>query len=181
MDLATAERKLDSDPEGARTILAEAGQQAKDTLEELRALSRGFAPPILQDRGLVAALDSLVARSAVPVTFDNGLAPDLRLPPEIERSAYFIAAELLTNVSRHSGAASARLQVAVAGEPDGTRRLELWVTDDGHGGATLTADHGLSGLDERARGLRGDLVVDSPVGGPTRIGARIPVTEGPAN
>ena len=181
MDLASAERKLDSDPEAARTILAEAGKQAQDTLEELRALSRGFAPPILQDRGLVAALDSLVARSTVPVDFDNGLGADLRLPPEIERSAYFIAAELLTNVSRHSGAASARLKVDVTGEPDGTRRLELWVTDDGHGGAALTSSHGLSGLDERTRGLRGDLVIDSPVGGPTRIGVRIPVTETPAN
>ncbi len=180
MDLATAERKLDSDPEAARTILAEAGKQAKDTLEELRALSRGFAPPILQDRGLVAALDSLVARSAVPVVFDNGLAPEVRLPSEIERSAYYIAAELLTNVSRHSGATAARLHVDVTPEPDGSGRLELWVTDNGRGGAELTAGHGLSGLDERARGLRGDLVIESPVGGTTRIGVRIPVTEGTA-
>ena len=180
MDLASAERKLDSDPEGARAILAEAGQQAKDTLEELRALSRGFAPPILQDRGLAAALDSLVARSTVPVTFENGLESDLRLPSEIERSAYFIAAELLTNVSRHAGATAARLVVDVEADPDGARRLDLWVTDNGHGGATLTAGHGLSGLDERARGLRGDLVIDSPAGGPTRIGVRIPVTQTPA-
>ena len=177
MDLASAERKLDSDPEAARTIIAEAGQQAKDTLEELRALSRGFAPPILQDRGLVAALESLVARSIVPVVFDNGLATDLRLPSEIERSAYFIAAELLTNVSRHSGATSARLHVEVSAEPGTPRRLELWVTDNGHGGAAVTAGHGLSGLDERTRGLRGDLVIDSPVGGPTRIGVRIPIPE----
>ncbi len=181
MDLATAERKFDSDPEAARTILAEAGQQANDTLEELRALSRGFAPPILQDRGLVAALDSLVVRSTVPVVFDNGLAPDLRLPSEIERSAYFIAAELLTNVSRHSGATSARLTVDVTLQSDGLRLLELLVTDDGHGGAVLTDGHGLSGLDERARGLRGELLIDSPVGGPTRIGVRIPVTEAPAD
>ena len=181
MDLASAERKLDSDPEAARAILAEAGQQAQDTLEELRALSRGFAPPILQDRGLVAALDSLVVRSTVPVRFENDLAADLRLPPEIERSAYFIAAELLTNVSRHSGATAASLHVDVTGESDATRRLELWVTDNGHGGAALTADHGLSGLDERTRGLRGELVIESPVGGPTRIGARIPVAETPAN
>jgi signal transduction histidine kinase len=177
MDLASAERKLESDPESARAIIAEAGQQAKDTLEELRALSRGFAPPILQDRGLVAALDSLVARSIIPVVFENGLAADLRLPSEIERSAYFIAAELLTNVSRHSGATAARLHVDVSTEAGAPRQLDLWVTDNGHGGATPTAGHGLSGLDERTRGLRGDLMIDSPVGGPTRIGVRIPLPE----
>ncbi len=176
MDLASAERKLDTDPEAARVILAEAGQQAKDTLEELRALSRGFAPPILQDRGLVAALESLVARSTVPLTLENSMPAETRLPSEIERSAYFIAAELVTNVAKHSGATAARLFVGVRHEAvDGSSWIDLWVTDNGSGGAALVEGHGLSGLDERVHGLRGELVVDSPLGGPSRVGVRIPL------
>ena len=68
--------------------------QARDTLEELRALSRGFAPPILQDRGLIAGLESLAARSTIPVSLEMQLDPAIRLAPEIERSAYFVVAEL---------------------------------------------------------------------------------------
>ncbi|WP_431247340.1 sensor histidine kinase [Leifsonia xyli] len=75
MDIAAAERKLADDPEAAATLLAEARQQAGDTLEELRALSRGFAPPILQDRGLVAAAESLAARSPIPIAVESSLQP----------------------------------------------------------------------------------------------------------
>jgi signal transduction histidine kinase len=176
MDLASAERKLDADPEAARALLAEAGRQANDTLEELRALSRGLAPPILQDRGLVAALDSLAARSTVPIAFESRLSPETRLPAEIERSAYYIAAELVANVAKHSRASSASLFVELRNDAaGGSARLDLSVTDNGIGGAALVTDHGLSGLDERVRGLRGELVLDSPAGGPTRISVRIPV------
>ncbi len=177
MDLASAERKLDSDPDGARTLLAEAREQAHDTLEELRALSRGLVPPILQDRGLVTGLESLAARSTIPVQLELMLEPDLRLPSEIERSAYFVASELLTNAAKHSGATRVRLHATLRRVPDDdTTWLDLWVIDNGSGGAVLTEGHGLSGLDERLRGLRGILSVNSPAGGPTAVGAHIPVT-----
>ncbi|PJJ63486.1 sensor histidine kinase [Compostimonas suwonensis] len=180
MDLASAERRLGDDPEAARRLLTEARDQARDTLEELRALSRGFAPPILHDRGLVAGLESLVARSTVPVIAEIEFGPETRLPPEIERSAYFIVAELLTNASKHSGATALRLRASLRDDPTGGPRwLDLWVTDNGRGGAAMTPSHGLAGLDERLRGLRGMLVIDSPAGGPTSIGAHIPV-ESPA-
>ncbi|KQQ95945.1 hypothetical protein ASF62_00710 [Leifsonia sp. Leaf325] len=191
MDLAAAERRLDTDPEAAKTLLAEARLQAHDTLEELRALSRGFAPPILQDRGLVSALDSLATRSPVPVRLESTLRTELRLPGEIERSAYFVASELVTNAVKHADATSIRLvistrgdsvtdadsgadSVAAAGAP-GPRWLDLWVIDDGIGGAATVAGHGLSGLEERLTGLRGVLVIDSPAGGPTTVGAHIPL------
>jgi signal transduction histidine kinase len=175
MDIATAERKLDSDPEGARAILAEAGAQARDTLEELRALSRGFAPPILQDRGLIVAIESLVARSPIPIQLETAIAPGTRFSPELERSAYYVAAELATNLAKHSEATAARLFIDLRTDATGVTWLDVWLTDNGKGGATLVEGHGLRGLDERVRGLRGELIVDSPAGGPTRIGAHIPV------
>ncbi|PPL15927.1 sensor histidine kinase [Microterricola pindariensis] len=174
MDLASAERKLESDPDSAKAMLVEARTQARDTLEELRALSRGFAPPILQDRGLIAGLESLAARSTVPVSFELALHPDTRLAPEIERSAYFVAAELLTNAAKHSGATAIRLHLA-ARQSEGQDWLDLWVIDNGRGGAAKRAGHGLAGLEDRLNGLRGVLSIDSPAGGPTAVGAHIPL------
>jgi signal transduction histidine kinase len=176
MDLATIERRLEQNPDEAKALVGEARDQARETLDELRALSRGFAPPLLQDRGLASALASLAGRSTVPVTFEDAIAPDAPLPASIERNAYFVAAELLTNVTKHSQATAARLRIATRDEGASGHWLDLWVTDNGHGGATATPGHGLAGLDERVRGLRGVLVVTSPVGGPTSIGAHIPYT-----
>ncbi|MFF1573831.1 sensor histidine kinase [Leifsonia sp. NPDC058292] len=175
MDIASAERKLDSDPEGARAILAEAGAQARDTLEELRALSRGFAPPILQDRGLIVAAESLVARSPIPIQLETAIAPGVRFSSELERSAYYVAAELSANLAKHSNATAARMFIDLRKDATGATWLDVWLTDNGQGGASLIDGHGLRGLDERVRGLRGAFTVDSPIGGPTQIGAHIPV------
>ena len=178
MDLASAERKLETDPASARVLLAEARQQAHDTLEELRALSRGLVPPILQDRGLIAGLKSLAARSTIPVQLELTVEPARRLPSEIERSAYFAASELLTNAAKHSRATGIRLHLALRGVPENdTTWLDLWVIDNGVGGAVPTEAHGLRGLDERLQGLRGMLSIDSPAGGPTAVGAHIPLTD----
>lgn len=174
MDLAAIERRLEQDPEQAKALVGEARDQAREALDELRALSRGFAPPLLQDRGLASALASLAARSPVPVTFEEELSADAPLPAAIERNAYFIAAELLTNAAKHADATAVRLRIATRDAGAGGRWLDLWVTDNGHGGATAQPGHGLAGLDERVRGLRGLFVVTSPVGGPTSIGAHIP-------
>ena len=103
MDLATIERRLEQDPDSAKALVGEAREQAREALDELRALSRGFAPPILQDRGLAAGLESLASRSPVPVIVEVDLA-DAALPAPIERNAYFIAAELLTNAAKHAAA-----------------------------------------------------------------------------
>ena len=173
MDLAAIERKLERDPESARELLGEARDQARETLDELRALSRGFAPPILQDRGLAVALESLALRSPVPVTVEIDL-DDVTLPAPIERNAYFIAAELLTNAAKHSEASAIRLRVTTRDEGAAGHWIDVWVTDNGHGGASAVPGHGLAGLDERVRGLRGMLVIDSPAGGPTSIGAHVP-------
>ena len=177
MDLAAAERQLESDPDAARRLLEEARQQSKDALEELRALSRGFAPPILLDRGLVAALESLAVRSAVTVRVVSSLPAGEELPTELERNAYFIAAEGLTNAVKHSGAAAIdlRLDLRRIPETDDTW-LDVTVADDGRGGAGAVPGHGLAGLQERVLGLGGTLEITSPAGGGTTIAAHLPVT-----
>lgn len=169
MDLAAADRQLDSDPAAARALIEEAMQQSRDALEELRSLSRGFAPPILLDRGLVAALESLAVRAALPLTVTSALPGDLELPVEVERNAYFIAAEAITNAAKHSGATVVDVGLQMRGTV-----LDVVVTDDGHGGAVPAEGHGLAGLDERVRGLGGTLAITSPVGGPTTIAAHLP-------
>lgn len=173
MDLAAAERRLDSDPDAARTLIGEARQQAQASLEELRALSRGFAPPILGDRGLVSAIESLATVSTIPVTVTSSLAPGLRLPAEIERNGYFVAAELVTNASKHSGARTVTVDVSILPAEFG-QMLTLRVSDDGAGGAQVVDGHGLQGLRDRLQGLRGTLVIDSPAGAGTRVTASVP-------
>jgi signal transduction histidine kinase len=177
MDLAAAERQLDTDPEAARTLIGEAMQQSKDALEELRALSRGFAPPLLLDRGLVAALDSMATRATVPVTFVAELPDGTSLPTELERNAYFIAAEALTNAEKHARATAVTLRVWLRRIPETDETwLDLTVSDDGIGGAVATPGHGIAGLEERVHGLGGILTVTSPHGGPTVVIAQLPVT-----
>jgi len=172
LDLGRAQQQLDSDPEAARETLREALAQTRETLAELRALSRGIAPPILVDRGLPSALAALAGRSTIPV--DLAVDPDLgdadgRLDPAVENAAYFVVAESLTNVAKHSGAAECWLTVARAG-----RRLGIVVLDNGTGGAHLAKGHGLTGLADRVRAMGGTLSVISPLGGPTEIRAELP-------
>ncbi|WP_350349732.1 sensor domain-containing protein [Agromyces sp. G08B096] len=174
MDLATIERRLEQDPDAAKSLVGEARDTAREALDELRALSRGFAPPLLQDRGLASALASLAARSPVPVEFEDRLSADAPLPAAIERNVYFVAAELLTNAAKHAEATAIRLRIATRDAGPAGHWLDLWVTDNGRGGAALAPGHGLAGLDERVRGLQGQLVVDSPEGGPTVVGAHVP-------
>ena len=171
MDLAAAERQLDSDPNKARGLINEAMAQSKDALEELRALSRGFAPPILLDRGLVAALQSAADRSPVPVKVIDELG-GRSVPQEIERNAYFVASEALANVGKHAGATESTVRVWV----DDELALSVAVYDNGRGGAVATPGHGLAGLEERLLGLGGTLTVESPDGGPTTILAHLPLS-----
>jgi signal transduction histidine kinase len=167
MDLGRAQHQLETDPQAARQTVAEALAQTRETLDELRALSRGIAPPILVDRGLGAAVAALAARSIVPVDLD---APELgRLDPTAESTAYFVLAESLTNVAKHSLAAECHI---VLRRDDG--HLEVSVTDDGVGGAALAKGHGLAGLADRVHAAGGALTVISPPGGPTTVMAKLP-------
>jgi signal transduction histidine kinase len=169
MELGRAQRHLDRRPEAARAALADAIAQTQEALEELRALSRGIAPPILTDRGLPAALTALAGRSTVPAEFEESALEAGRLGAAVETAAYFVVAEALANVAKHSQARQCAIGLR---QSDGT--LKAWVTDDGVGGAALAKGHGLRGLDDRVRAIGGQLRVTSPRGGPTTITAELP-------
>jgi signal transduction histidine kinase len=167
MELGRAQHHFDSRPEVVREALADAIVQTQEALDELRALSRGIAPPILVDRGLHEALAALAARSTVPVELDAG--PETRLDPAAETVAYFVIAEALTNVAKHSHA-----RRCAVGLHHSAGTLRAWVTDDGVGGAALNKGHGLRGLEDRLHAAGGRLRVASPYGGPTTITAELP-------
>ena len=168
MDLSVAERRLSDDPEAVRELLADARAQTAEALAELRALSRGIAPPILADRGLAAALASVVATNPLPVELATvGLEP--RPAPVVESAAYFVVTEALANAAKHS--AARHVQVRVARLRD---TLSVEVEDDGVGGAHPGKGHGLAGLAARLGAVDGRLDVVSPAGGPTRLRAEIP-------
>lgn len=177
MDLSVAERRLQDDPEAARELLVAARTQAAETLAELRALSRGIAPPVLADRGLAAALSAVAARATVPVAVDVDLPGDTRPASSVENAAYFVVCEALSNTAKHAAAAAAVVRVRhVPADASAAEGLVVEVLDDGVGGAAAAKGHGLAGLADRVEGLGGALVVDSPPGGPTRVVATLPWT-----
>jgi signal transduction histidine kinase len=168
MELGRAQHQFDSKPEAVREALADAIDQTQEALEELRALSRGIAPPVLADRGLREAVAALAAGCTVPVELEAG--PLGRpLDPAAETAAYFVVAEALTNVAKHSGA-----RRCVIGLRHDAGTLRVSVTDDGTGGAALDKGHGLRGLDDRVHAIGGRLKITSPGGGPTTITAEVP-------
>ncbi|MEZ5093666.1 sensor histidine kinase [Nocardioides sp.] len=168
MDLAAAERRLAADDgTAAAAIVTEARAQTADALAELRALTRGIAPPILADRGLAAALTALADRSTVPTSAQLQLPQRYAAP--VETAAYFVASEALANVAKHSGATAATVRAWT-----GDGRLAVEVIDNGVGGASLAKGHGLAGLADRVAALDGSLGVESPEGGPTTVRAVIP-------
>jgi signal transduction histidine kinase len=167
MDLGTARERLEHDPEGGRQLVAEAHEEAKAALKEIRDLVRGIHPVILEDRGLDAALSAVVARSPVPVTLDVDVA--VRPPPAVESTAYFAVTEALTNVARHAEATRAVVTIVRAGD-----RLVVEVRDDGKGGAVVGQGTGLTGLRDRITALGGVMHVVSPPGGPTTLLAEVP-------
>ncbi|TAM85447.1 MAG: sensor histidine kinase [Jatrophihabitans sp.] len=172
MNVGLAKEKLTegADPAEAAALLDSAHATAKQAIAEVRDLARGIHPPVL-DAGLDAALATLVAHSAVPVSVHTDLP--VRPDPAVETIAYFCAAELITNVAKHSGATGAVLDVT-----GNATRLALRVSDNGSGGARIGAGSGLAGLAERVRAVDGSLSVDSPAGGPTSVCVTLPVHHG---
>jgi signal transduction histidine kinase len=166
MDLSAAQRRLDDHPRQARALLDEALQQSQSALAEIRTLSRGIAPPILAEQGLEAAITALAARGTIPTSVE---VEDVQLSDAAQNAAYFVVAEALANMEKHSQARSASVEV---------RRVcalaVINITDDGVGGASPAKGHGLSGLVDRLAGVDGTLTVSSPSGGPTVLTATIP-------
>jgi signal transduction histidine kinase len=177
IDLGLAGERIDTDPEAAKALILDGQAQAREALAEIRDLVRGIAPSILLDRGLVAAVESLVGRGPVPTVIRSDLAPGERFAPAVERTAYFVAGEALANVAKHGAASRCEVRLfrlADAGATSASRLVvEVW--DDGRGGARIAPGGGLEGLESRVAGVDGTFAVSSPDGGPTLIRAEIPV------
>lgn len=141
--------------------------QAKELMVVLRDLVHGIRPQVLTDLGLPAALRELAASSPVPVEVEASIAA--RPPESIETTAYFVAAEALTNIAKHARATSARVRV----RGDGTR-VELEIEDNGRGGADPSMGSGLTGLADRVGAAGGRLLLASPVDGPTLLRVELP-------
>ena len=166
-----AREEVGIDPAEARRLLDDAVGQAQAAIDELRELAAGLHPPVLVYRGLVAAVEELAARAALPVIVTGSLPG--RLAEAVETNAYFFVAEALTNTVKHARAARAEVRIGV---DDLTLSVE--VRDDGIGGAVVDGSgSGLAGLADRVGALGGRMNIASPPGRGTTVRAEIPVGE----
>ncbi|MET9328552.1 histidine kinase [Tsukamurella sp. NPDC003166] len=167
VNLGVARATLADLSEPARVVLDDAHDQAKLAIAELGHLVRGLHPPVLEDRGLDAALSGLAGTAAIPV--DLTVRLPYRPTPAVEAVAYFVVSETLTNVIKHAHAT--RAGVVVDGGP---KAIVVTVEDDGVGGADPSRGTGLAGLARRTASVDGHLRVTSPPGGPTTVRAELP-------
>jgi signal transduction histidine kinase len=167
LTLRMARNRANGEPELA-ALLDQAQDELKTSLSELRELARGIHPAVLTERGLEAAVQTLVQRAPVPVSVDADCAG--RLPEPVESAAYFVVSEGLANVAKYARATQA--SVAVRREED---RVTIEVADDGVGGADTANGSGLRGLADRVAALDGTLTLESPAGRGTQLRAEIPV------
>jgi PAS domain S-box-containing protein len=171
VSLRLVESRLRDDPDSALELLTSAQTELTHALAELRELARGIHPAVLTDRGLTPALESLAARTPIPVEL---VTPEERLAPDVEAAAYYVVAEALTNVAKYANASSVRV---CAERENGM--LVVVIADDGSGGADPANGSGLSGLSDRISVLDGTLSIESPPGAGTAIRAVIPLAEYP--
>jgi signal transduction histidine kinase len=168
LELGLAMARFDRDPASARSLINQAHEEAKTAIEDLRGLVRGIHPSVLDERGLDAAFSALVANCSVPVRVEVSLGQ--RPDQAVEAVAYFVVAEAITNVTKHSDASRAAVMIT-----EGAGLLRILVEDDGSGGAQVEPGGGLAGLAARVAAIDGTFHVTSPPGGPTHLEAVIPV------
>jgi signal transduction histidine kinase len=169
LQLGLARLDLPPGSPAAETVAA-AHEQAKQLMAELRELIHGIQPQVLTDLGLPAALGELADQSPIPVAVDAHLAG--RLPSQIENTAYFVVAEALTNIAKHSGATSASV---TARQHHGVLTVEI--SDNGRGAADPHRGTGLTGLADRIAVTGGRMLLSSPDGGPTLLRVELPCTQ----
>ena len=153
----------------AAAAVAAAHEQAKQLMAELRELIHGIQPQVLTDLGLPAAIGELADQSPIPVAVATGL--DGRLPGQVENTAYFVVAEALTNIAKHSGASGASVTARTRAGV-----LTVEVSDNGRGGADASRGTGLTGLADRTAVAGGRMLLSSPAGGPTILRVELPCT-----
>jgi signal transduction histidine kinase len=166
LELGLLEERFAGDPE-ARARLNQLRREVALSLEELRDVARGIHPAVVSGHGLAVALESLAAQAPLPVRL--AVAPEGRLPDQVEVAAYYVVSEGLANIAKHAQATSASVAVARA-----NARLVVEIVDDGVGGADPERGSGLRGLADRVEALGGGLRVWTPPGEGTRVRAEIP-------
>ena len=168
LGLRTAQRRL---PAGQQDVAAQWSRTAQgltDAIEELREISRGLHPAVLEKHGLAPALRELVRRGSLPVTLDVQVSG--RLPERVEVAAYYVVSEALTNAAKHADATAADVEVAESGDV-----LHIHISDDGRGGANFSDGSGLVGLKDRSEALGGRLQLESPPGAGTTLEITLPL------
>jgi signal transduction histidine kinase len=174
MRIGIAKQTMADDPEKAAKLLDDARDGAEQAMTELRGVLRTMYPPILADRGLAGAVSALAARCPLPVELRIGELGEV--PAAVEAAAYFVVAESLTNITKHSAAGHVDVQLERRGS-----ELYLAVTDDGIGGARvseqsdlLSRGSGLHGMLHRVQAIDGHMELRSPIGGPTTVEVILP-------
>ncbi|WP_285106773.1 histidine kinase [Promicromonospora sp. MEB111] len=171
--LVNRARRLAGPGSAGSLLLEQAGREAEQLVTDLRDVAWRVRPTTLDTHGLEPVLRQLVSHTAVPTALD--WAVPVRLPAAVETTVYYVVAEALTNVARHSGAAGARVAVRLADDTNPEADImRVVISDDGGGGAAPRPGHGLAGLAGRAAAAGGALTIESPVGGPTRIEVTLP-------
>jgi signal transduction histidine kinase len=165
--LGAARRAVERDPSTAGEMLDRAQDAAELALSELRTVVRGILPPVLDGRGLDGALAGLAGDSGVPCRLEVDLPR--RCAASVEATAYFVVAEALTNINKHSGATAASVRAHIRAD-----RLIIEIEDNGHGGADENGGSGLTGIRRRVEAYDGSLVLTSPAGGPTTLRVELP-------
>jgi signal transduction histidine kinase len=167
MTLGMAAELVERNPDEARRMLDEARQTSNAALGDLRDVVHGIHPPVLADRGLKAAIQSLALDLSVPVEVTGDAPPGL--PAPVESAAYFTVAECLANIAKHAGATRAWVELSAA-----SGMLSVVVGDDGQGGADPSSGTGMRGVARRLAAFDGTMRVSSPVGGPTLVTLEVP-------
>jgi len=167
MNLGLAQELVGRDPAAATALIAEARVSSTTALSELRSLVRGIHPPVLADRGLAGGIAALALSH--PRQADVDIQLDGRPPAPVESAVYFAVAEALTNSAKYAAAQNTWVWLRHDGQT-----LIVMVGDDGVGGAELTPEGGLIGIERRLAAFDGSLSMASPLGGPTILTIKVP-------
>ncbi|MGQ0668529.1 MAG: ATP-binding protein, partial [Actinomycetota bacterium] len=169
--LRAATDLVERDAAEALALLDELGADANETLAELRDLARGIFPPLLADKGVVAALEAHVRKEGIPAALDVDAARDLRFDPEAEAAVFFCCVQALQNAKRHAGGVGISLHLVAT---DGT--IDFTVSDEGAGFDPTSASEGMGFqiMRDRVEALDGTLDVQSAPGAGTTVTGRIP-------
>jgi two-component system, NarL family, sensor kinase len=175
--LSAAADAVTTDPASAAEQIARAQELAAGALDETRHAIAGLRPPVLDDLGLAASLESLARSIPLPHVDVDTVATNL--PEHAETAVYRIAQEALQNVMKHASAAHVQLRLALAADA-----VLLEISDDGVGfNPATTAEragpvgYGLPGMQQRAELLGGQLTADSTPGHGTVVRLRVPLTQ----